>query len=124
MRQFTATEKQQLQSKIRDRHERWLKRPEKESPNAKYWLLAIILFAVAFNVIIFLIYRSFGADQLYLLVIMLMALFDYIASYFATRGWKKRLLKMVEWVFIVTTLAYVVYQVWLRFVAKPTVTLW
>ena len=123
MREFTEAEKQELQSKIRDQQERRLRGSESESPNAKYWSLAFILFAVALNVIILLLFRSLGHEQFYLLVITLLALLDHIATHFAKQGWKKRLLKTVEWVSIVSVLAYVAYQVWIRFATKLTVTL-
>ena len=122
MRPFTEAEKQQLRAKIKDQQERRLKGSENVSPNKKYWSLAFIFCAVVFNVILFLQFRRFGAEQLYILVITLIALFDHIAAHFVKQAWKRRLLKTVEWVLIAAALAYIVYQVWIRFATKLTVT--
>ena len=123
MRQFTEAEKQQLQDKIKDQQERRLKGSENVSPNAKYSFLILIVIPVSFIVINLLVFRSFGIEEFGLLVITLLALFEHIAVHFTKAGWGRRLLKTVERVFIAAALAYIVYQVWLRFFAKLTVTL-
>ncbi|MDE0299384.1 MAG: hypothetical protein OXN17_12185 [Candidatus Poribacteria bacterium] len=124
MRQFTAVEKQQLRSKIRDQQERRLKRGERESPNAKNWSLAIILFAIGINLIIFLKFRRFGYEQFYILVIMVIAQFDHLADHFFKQGRQRRLLKIAEWGLIILAFAYVAYLVWTRFASKLTTALW
>ena len=122
MRPFTEAEKQQLRAKRKDQQERRLKGFENVSPNEKYWSLAFVFCAVVFNVILFLQSRRFGTEQLYMLVITLIALFDHIAAHFVKQDWKRRLLKTVEWVIIFLALAYVAYQVWIRFAPKLTAT--
>ena len=123
MRQFTAVEKQQLRSKIRDHKERRLKRDESQSPLAKYWTLVIILCAVVVNLFIFLRFQRIGHEQFYLLVITVIALLDHLADEFAKQGWKRRLLKLTEWVLIILAFSYVAYQVWIRFADKLSATL-
>ncbi len=123
MRQFTEAEKQQLQEKIKDYQERRLKGSESESSNAKYSFLILILIPSSLIVINLLVFRSFGIEEFGVIVIILLALFGHIATHFAKAGWRRRLLKTVERVFILLALAYIAYQVWLRFAVKLTVTL-
>lgn len=123
MRQFTEAEKQQLRAKIKDQKERRLKGFESESSNAKHSFLILILIPLSLIVINLLVFRSFGIEEFGLLVITLLALFEHIAVHFTKSGRRRRLLKTVEWVFIAAALAYIVYQGWLRFFAKLTVTL-
>ena len=120
MRQFTESEKQQLRIKIRDRQERRVKPSESESRREKYAVLIFGLIPLALIVISFLIFRRIGHELFYTLVITVIALLDHIADYFAKRGWKRRLLKIAEWVFIVLAFSYVAYQLWIRFGSKLT----
>lgn len=123
MREFTANEKQRLRAKIIDHRKRRFWGAKPESPLAKYWTLAIILCAVAVNLFIFLRFQRIGHEQFYLLVITVIALLDHLADDFAKQGWKRRLLKITEWVLIILAFGYVAYQVWIRFEDKLSDTL-
>ena len=123
MREFTANEKQQRRAKIRDHRNRRFWGAKSDSPLAKYLTLAIILCAVAVNLFIFLRFQRIGHEQFYLLVITVIALLDHLADEFAKQGWKRRLLKITEWVLIILAFSYVAYQVWIRFADKLSATL-
>ncbi|MDE0681889.1 MAG: hypothetical protein OXI63_03135, partial [Candidatus Poribacteria bacterium] len=75
----------------------------------KYGFLGIILCLLAFSVINLLRSRNFGYDQYGALVIGLILLFNHIAYYFATKGWKSIVMKTVAWVWIAFGLVYILW---------------
>jgi hypothetical protein len=117
MRAFTDVEKQQLQAKIRDRAvvtrfktsnlSKWT------SNLSKYGLLVAILCMLVCDVLR-LMRRNFGYDQYTGIVLMLMLLFNHIASHFTKTGWPNRVMKTITWICYIFGSAYVV---WVLFVA-------
>ncbi len=127
MRQFTDAEKQELEAKIEDQHERQgqavkeITSKEEEasmsralsvlSPFRKYRFLGFILCLLAFSVILVLIWQDPSSDQYkyVCLVAPLMLLFNHIAFYFTTSGWQSRVMKTVAWIWIIFGFAYVLW---------------
>ena len=119
MEQLTDTEKQGLERKIKDEQERQrtlrinLNRPAVSTEVEftfnllwKWGFLALILCLLAFGVMLLLKGRNFGYDQYGGLMIALMLLFNHIAYYLTTKGWKSVVMKTVAWVWIVLVFAY------------------
>ena len=119
MKQLTDTEKLQLETKIEEQE------PQEKSPNTpevskealvrtgfgsnylwKYGMLALILCLLAFNVGHLLKWRNFVYDEYGNLMVALMLLFNHIACYFTTKGWKSVVMKTVAAVWIVLGFAY------------------
>ena len=129
MKQLTDTEKQQLDAKIKEEQKRQqaLRESNPDLPETfeeasaktgivrkfapkrlwKYGFLGIILCLLAFSVINLLRSRNFGYDQYGALVIGLILLFNHIAYYFTTKGWKSIVMKTVAWVWIAFGLVYI-----------------
>lgn len=130
MKQLTATEKRQLEGKIKKEQERQQtlrennpdlpKSFEKASaktgpvrkfakPLWKYCLLGLILCLIAFNVFQFLTWRDLGSNRLLNLnmLVALMLLFTHIGFNFTKTGRKSRLMKTVACVWIVFVFVYI-----------------
>lgn len=120
MKQLTDTEKQKLEAKIKNERER--QRTLRMNPNRpvvsteveftfnllwKYGLLGLILCLLAFGVMNLLKWRNFGYDQYGGLMIALMLLFNHIAFYFTTKGWKSVVMRIGAWVWIVLVFVYI-----------------
>ena len=120
MEQLTDTEKQELEAKIQGEQER--QQTLRMNPNRpvvsteteftfnllwKYGFLALILCLLAFSVMNLLKWRNFGYDQYGGLMIGLMLLFNHIAYYLTTKGWKSIVMKTVAWVWIVLVFVYI-----------------
>ena len=124
MKQLTNTEKQELETKIKDEQERqqtlreMYPNPSERSKETsavtgflssnlwKYGFLAIILCLLAFNMFILLRFRNFDYDAFMGPVVALMLLFNHIAYYLTTQGWKSIVMKTVAWVWIVLGFVY------------------
>ena len=131
MKQLTDTEKQQLDAKIKEEQKRQqaLRESNPDLPETfeaasaktgivrkfalkrlwKYGFLGIILCLLAFSVINLLKSRNFDYDQYGALVIGLILLFNHIAYYFTTKGWKSIVMKTVAWVWIAFGLVYILW---------------
>ena len=129
VRQFTETEKQQLQSKIRDHQEWRLGATKSESPpgkfahRGKYAFLGIVLCLLTFNVAILLNARNLTYERFGNLGVALVLLFSHLADNFAKPGLNRRLLKTVYWICGLLTGACLTYRFWSPYAAKLTVTL-
>ena len=127
VKQLTDTEKWEIETKIKDEQERQQTLREKY-PNPlenskeasaitgfvssnlwKYGFLSIILCLLAFNVFIFFRWRDFDYDSFLTPVVTLMLLFNHIAYYLTTKGWKSIVMKTVAWVWIVLGFAYFIW---------------
>ncbi len=128
MKQLTDTEKQQLDAKIKEEEKRQqtLREANPDLPETfeeasaktgivrkfgarrlwKYGFLGVVLCLLAFSVINLLRSRNFGYDQYGGPVIALILLFNHIAYYFTTQGWKSIVIKTVAWVWIAFGLVY------------------
>ncbi len=130
MKQLTDAEKQQLEGKIKKEQERQqtLRETNPDLPETfeeasaktgifrkfvpkrfwKYGFLVILLCLLAFNVVPFFQGRDPGSKKVINLSLMLvlLLLFNHIAYYFTTRGWKSWVMKTVAWVWIVLVLVY------------------
>ena len=128
MKQLTDTEKQHLDTKIKEKQKRQQALREKnpdlpktfEATSAKtglvggfslrhlwkYGFLAIIFCLLAFNVFLLLKWQNFGFNKYINLVVVLMLLFNHIVFYFTETGWKSRVMKTVAWVWMVFVLVY------------------
>ncbi len=128
MKQLTDTEKQQLDAKIKEEEKRQqtLREANPDLPETfeeasaktgivrkfgarrlwKYGFLGVVLCLLAFSVINLLRSRNFGYDQYSGPVIALILLFNHIAYYFTTQGWKSIVIKTVAWVWIAFGLVY------------------
>ncbi len=124
MKQSTDTEKQELEAKIEEEQERQqelrvkypnLPEDSKEASAVttftssyiwKYGFLAFILCLLAFNVFIFLKWQNFGYKEYIVPMVTLMLLFNHIAYYLTTKGWKSVLMKTVASMWIVLVFAY------------------
>lgn len=129
MKQLTDAEKQELEMKIQKEKERQqvLRESNPDLPETfeeasaktgivrkfasrrlwKYGFLVIILCLLAFSVINLIGSRDFGYDQYGGLVIGLVLLFNHIAYYFTTKGWKSIVMKTVAWVWIAFGSVYI-----------------
>lgn len=122
MKQLTDAEKQVFESKIKDERER--QRNLRMNPNRpavsteveftfnllwKYGFLALILCLLVFNVMHLLKWRNFGYDQYGNLMIALMLLFNHIACFLTTKGWKSVVMKTVAWVWLVLIFVYLFF---------------
>lgn len=129
MKQLTDSEKQQLDAKIKEEQKRQqtLRESNPELPESfeeasaktgivrkfaprrfwKYGFLGIILFVLAFSVINLIRSRDFGYDQYSGPIIGLILLFNHIAYYFTTKGWKSVVMKTIAWVWIVFGTVYI-----------------
>ncbi len=130
MKQLTDTEKQELETKIEKEKERQqaLRESNPDLPESfeaasaetqgirrlvpkylwKYGFLVVILCLLAFNVVLFFKGRDSSSEKAFNLNLMvaLMLLFNHIAYYFTTKGWKSWLMKTVAWVWIVLVFVY------------------
>lgn len=128
MKQLTDTEKQQLDAKIKEEEKRQqtLREANPDLPESfeaasaktgiirkfasrrlwKYGFLGIVLCLLAFSVMNLLRSRNFGYDQYGGPVIGLILLFNHIAYYFTTKGWKSIVMKTVASVWIAFGLVY------------------
>ena len=130
MKQLTDTERQELETKIKKEKERQqaLRASNPDLPETfeeasaeiqgmrrlvpkylwKYGFLVVILCLLAFNVVLFFKGRDSGSAKAFNLNLMvaLMLLFNHIAYYFTTKGWKSWLMKTVAWVWIVLVFVY------------------
>ena len=129
MKQLTHAEKQELKTKIQKEKQRQqtLRESNPDLPESfeeasaktgivrkflpkrlwKYGFLGIILCLLVFSVINLVRSRNFGYDQYGALVIGLILLFNHIAYYFTTKGWKSIVMKTVAWVWIAFGLVYI-----------------
>ena len=129
MKQLTDAEKQELKTKIQKEKERQqaLRETNPNLPETfeeasaktrivqkpvlrqlwKYGMLGIILCLIGFSVMTLFRYRNFGYDQYGGLVIGLVLLFNHIAYYFTTKGWKSVVMKTIAGVWIAFGLVYV-----------------
>ena len=129
MKRLTDTEKQQLDTKIEEERERQQTLREK-GPNTpetsketsagteftssylwKYGFLALILCLFAYGLFLQFKWRKFEYDEFDGLVVPLMLLFNHIAYYLTTKGWKSVVMKTVAWIWIVSGFAYL-FWVW------------
>lgn len=128
MKQLTDTEKQQLDAKIKEEQKRQqaLRESNPDLPESfeaasaktgiirkfasrrlwKYGFLGIVLCLLAFSVMNLLRSRNFDYDQYGGPVIALILLFNHIAYYFTTEGWKSVVMKTIAWVWIAFGLVY------------------
>ena len=126
MKQLTDTEKQELETKIQEEQERQqhLRETNPDLPETfktaatkteftqtsfwKYGFLIIILCLLAFSVFILITERNFDPkNAIYLnLMVVLILLFNHIAYYITTKGWKSWVMKTVAWVWIVLVFVY------------------
>ena len=130
MKQLTDAEKQELEAKIKDEQKRQqnLRETNPDLPESfevasaetqgmrrlvpkylwKYGFLVILLCLLAFNVVLFFQGRDFGSKKVInvSLMLALLLLFNHIASYFTTKGWKSWVMKTVTWVWIVLVFVY------------------
>lgn len=129
MKQLTDAEKQELEAKIKDEQKRQqtLRESNPDLPESfeaasaktgivrkftsrrlwKYGFLGVVLCLLAFSVMNLLTSRNFGYDQYGGPVIALILLFNHIAYYFTTEGWKSIVMKTVAWVWIAFGLVYI-----------------
>ena len=129
MKQLTDAEKQELETKIEKEKERQqaLRESNPDLPESfkaasaktgifqkfasrrlwKYGFLGIVLCLLAFSVMNLLRSRNFGYDQYGGPVIALILLFNHIAYYFTTKGWKSVVMKTIAWVWIAFGLVYI-----------------
>lgn len=131
MKQFTNSEKQQLEAKIKEHKERQqaLRENNPDLPESfesastktflgrkpvpkhlwKYGLLGIILCLLAFNVFQFLRWHNFGSNRLLNLnvLIALMLLFNHIGFNFTKTGLKSRVMKIVACAWIILVCLYI-----------------
>ena len=122
MRVFTATEKQQLQAKIKDEQERQrvLKEiaqieSEKESKRSKgiisvalsykYIMLGFLLF-VLIGYLILLPPQNYSYHNYLGPITLLMVILNHIAWNFTKRGWPSRVMKTIAWIWIVFVCVY------------------
>ena len=130
MKQLTDAEKQELETKIEKEKERQqaLRESNPDLPESfeeasaetqgmrrlvpkylwKYGFLVVIFCLLAFNVVLFFKGRDSSSAKAFNLNLMvaLMLLFNHIAYYFTTKGWKSWLMKTVAWVWIVLVFVY------------------
>ena len=126
MKQLTDTEKQQLDAKIKEEQKRQqtlreanpdlpesfktasAKTEFTQSPLWKYGFLIIILCLLVPIVLILITERNFDPKSVIYLNIMvvLILLFNHIAYYITTKGWKSRVMKIGAWVWIVFVFVY------------------
>lgn len=130
MKQLTDTERQELETKIQKEKERQqaLRETNPDLPESfeeasaetqgirrlvpkylwKYGFLVVILCLLAFNVVLFFKGRDSSSAKAFNLNLMvaLMLLFNHVAYYFTTKGWKSWLMKTVAWVWIVLVFVY------------------
>ena len=130
MKQLTDAEKQELETKIEREKERQqaLRESNPDLPASfeeasaetqgmrrlvpkylwKYGFLVVILCLLAFNVVLFFKGRDSSSAKAFNLNLMvaLMLLFNHVAYYFTTKGWKSWLMKTVAWVWIVLVFVY------------------
>lgn len=128
MKQLTDAEKQELETKIQKEKQRQqaLRESNPDLPETfeeasaktgifrkfvpgflwKYGMLVFILFLVACNVFIIFKWQKFGYDEYIVPMVTLMLLFNHIAYYFTTKGWKSWVMKTVAWVWIVLVFVY------------------
>ena len=126
MKQLTDTEKQQLDAKINDEQKRQqaLREANPDLPESfetaspkteftqslvwKYGFLVVILCLLAFSVVLFFQGRDSGSAKAFNLnlMVVLILLFNHIAYYITTKGWKSWLMKTVAWVWIVLVFVY------------------
>ena len=131
MKQLTDAEKQELQTKIQKEKERQqaLRETNPDLPESfeeasaktrivrkpvlrqlwKYGMLGIIFCLLGFSVMTLFRYRNFGYDQYGGLVIGLVLLFNHIAYYFTTKGWKSVVMKTVAWIWIAFGVVYILW---------------
>lgn len=130
MKQLTDAEKQQLEEKIKAQKERQqaLREDNPDLPESfkaasaetqgmrrivpkylwKYGFLVAILCLLAFSVFLFFEGQDSDSKKAFNLnlMIVLMLLFNHIAYYFTTKGWKSWVMKTVAWVWIALILVY------------------
>ena len=130
MKQLTDAEKQELKTKIQKEKERQqtLRESNPDLPESfeeasaktgivrkfvprrfwKYGFLVILLCLLAFNVVLFFQGRDPGSKKVInvSLMLVLLLLFNHIASYFTTKGWKSWVMKTVAWVWMALVLVY------------------
>ena len=130
MKQLTHAEKQELKTKIQKEKERQqtLRESNPDLPETfeeasaktgivrkfvprrfwKYGFLVILLCLLAFNVVLFFQGRDPGSKKIInvSLMLVLLLLFNHIASYLTTKGWKSIVMKTVTWVWIAFVLVY------------------
>ena len=124
MKQLTDTKRQELETKIEDEKQRqqtlreMYPNPPENSKEAsagtgfvssylwKHGFLALILCLLAFDVFIHFKRWDFGYDKFTRTVAVLMLLFNHIAYYLTTNGWKSVVMKTVAWVWIVLGFVY------------------
>ena len=125
MKQLSDTENQELAAKIKDEQERQhgLQEMNPNTPKDSKWSLAVtgftssylwkygflifILCLLTFNAFILIRWWRFDGENNYIehhgyvgLVIALMLLFNHIAYFLTTKGWKSVVMKTVAWVWI------------------------
>ena len=119
MEQLSDTEKQELGTKIQDEQER--QRTLRMNPNRpavspeveltfnllwNYGFLVLIFCLLAYALFILFKSKNFAYDQYGGLMIALMLLFNHVAYYLTTKGWKSILMRTVAWVWIALVFAY------------------
>lgn len=130
MKQLTVAEKQQLDAKIKEEHKRQqvLRETNPDLPESfkaasaetqgmrrlvpkylwKYGFLVVILCLLAFSVFLFFEGQDSDSKKAFNLnlMIVLMLLFNHIAYYLTTKGWKSWVMKTVAWVWIALVFVY------------------
>ena len=124
MRHLTRSEKQELETGIKDEEESQeaLREINPNTPEEskiativtrltssylwKYGGLVFILCLLAYNVFHLLKFRNFGYDQYGLPMITLMLLFNHIAYYITMKGRKSVVMKTVAWAWIALVFVY------------------
>ena len=130
MKQLTDAERQQLDAKIKEEQKRQqvLRETNPDLPESfkaasaetqgmrrivpkylwKYGFLVAILGLLAFSVFLFFEEQDSDSKKAFNLnlMIVLMLLFNHIAYYFTTKGWKSWVMKTVAWVWIALILVY------------------
>ena len=142
MKQLTDAEKQELETKIKDEKDRQqaLRENNPDLPDSfekasaktglgqafvsgflwKYGFLLVILCLLAFNVFLFFKGQDSDSEKVFNLnlMIVLTLLFNHIAYYLTTKGWKSWIMKTIAWVWIVLVFVYM-YISWAELFSFP-----
>ena len=129
MKQLTNAQKQHLDAKIKQERQKELREkspnPPQDSKSTsivtrftssylwKYGFLGIILCFIAFNAFILIRWWGFESENNYIqpqsymgLMLALMLLFNHIAGFLTTKGWKSIVMKIAASVWIAFVLVY------------------
>ena len=129
MKQLSDTEKQELETKIKDEQERQQVLFQEMNPNTpttltgnkftpsnlwKYSVLGSILCLIVFNVFLFVMSGNSEFNKYIVklnLMVALMLLFNHIAFNFTKTGWKSHVMKTVAFIWIAFVFTYIFWVV-------------